>query len=279
MKCHAPLNIVNPRTPDDRTNRIEVPCNKCAACLETRRGEWTNRIIHEQENSTGAQFITLTYEDDKLTWGESHPTLVKSDLQKFFKILRKNIHPDKIRYYAVGEYGTNTLRPHYHVILFNLNINKIDEIHKAWKHGHTHIGEVNRASIHYVCKYHLNKNYSPPGCQESFATMSRKPGIGHSYIEKSRSYHEGKIDRNYLLQRGGIKSRLPRYYKERLYTDRERRAIAERAQQERSRWMDAEQIEEHDRMNPDVNFFDYKVQQIQDFERNHKIKINKTNKL
>lgn len=42
------------------------------------------------------------------------------DLQKFMKRLRKKIYKDygeKVRFYAVGEYGTNGLRPHWHIIL------------------------------------------------------------------------------------------------------------------------------------------------------------------
>ena len=67
-------------------------------------------------------------------------TLQKSDLQKFFKRLRKKTH-EKISYYAVGEYGDNTQRPHYHIILFNA-IPRIVEA--AWSidtcsNGHCHL--------------------------------------------------------------------------------------------------------------------------------------------
>jgi len=58
-------------------------------------------------------------------------TLKKTDIQKFFKRLRK-CHGKKhksIKYYAVGEYGGQTLRPHYHIVIFNADINYFE---RAW---------------------------------------------------------------------------------------------------------------------------------------------------
>lgn len=56
--------------------------------------------------------------------------LFKPDLQKFMKRLRRsvdyhfkdlNIHDKKLFYFAVGEYGPSSLRPHYHVLLWSNN--------------------------------------------------------------------------------------------------------------------------------------------------------------
>lgn len=278
MQCIAPVNIPNPKN-DDRTDRLVVPCGKCAICQQNRRTEWTSRLKHELQDSSSALFLTLTYKDENITFGEVLPTLVKSDLQKFFKRMRKFIEPKKIRYYAIGEYGTTTFRPHYHIILFNYPIQLKDEIPNLWKMGHTHIGSVSPASIHYVTKYHLNKTEYPEGSEPSFATMSRRPGIGFGYIKRSGSYHEGNIDRNYLLHEGGIKSRLPRYYKTKLYNDKELKQI-ERKYKNMERQFDTDEIvQEHYRKNPDVNFYDYYAQQQIHLQENFKVKINKKEKL
>lgn len=48
------------------------------------------------------------------------PVLIYSDLQNFLKRFRKLIFKDyetKVRYFAVGEYGTAALRPHWHIAL------------------------------------------------------------------------------------------------------------------------------------------------------------------
>ena len=50
------------------------------------------------------------------------PYLRKTDLQLFFKRLRyyvsKQCPSEKVRYFAVGEYGPVHFRPHYHILLF-----------------------------------------------------------------------------------------------------------------------------------------------------------------
>ena len=52
-------------------------------------------------------------------------TLRKRDYQLFMKRLRKAFPNDKIRFYAAGEYGPKTLRPHYHAILFGLHLDDL----------------------------------------------------------------------------------------------------------------------------------------------------------
>ncbi len=40
-------------------------------------------------------------------------------MQLFIKRLRKYFNNNKIKYFYCGEYGTQTLRPHYHMIVYN----------------------------------------------------------------------------------------------------------------------------------------------------------------
>ena len=79
-------------------------------------------------------FLTLTYNDDNLP---SDVGLHKDDLQRFFKRLRKALDTKKIRYFACGEYGDTTSRPHYHAIVFGLGLNEIDKkyVTDAWPLG------------------------------------------------------------------------------------------------------------------------------------------------
>lgn len=156
---------------------MEVPCNKCGACRHNRRIEWTFRLKEEFQTAKCAHFVTLTIADEHLCYGDL-PTLVKTDLQKFMKRLRKeqSLYLDwKIRFYAVGEYGTKTQRPHYHLILYNAHPITIEHLQKLWPFGHVSAGQVTDASIHYITKYHVNYDKEVAGRAPEFALMSRRP--------------------------------------------------------------------------------------------------------
>nr|CAI9749773.1 replication initiation protein [Microvirus sp.] len=59
--------------------------------------------------------VNATYEHNQVA------ILVNRHLQLFIKRLRKYIfqnYGETVRYYAIGEYGTNSLRPHWHLLLF-----------------------------------------------------------------------------------------------------------------------------------------------------------------
>ena len=95
------------------------------------------------------------------------------------KRLRKHAKSTKIKYYACGEYGSKTERPHYHAIVFNLPRPFDKYILKAWKYGHIHVGTVTEQSIFYTTKYALKglrrKNawdYDARGREPEFQLMS-----------------------------------------------------------------------------------------------------------
>lgn len=193
-----------------------VPCGKCNFCLEARRNDWSFRLRQELKVSVSSQFLTLTYNDEEIPYTpEGIQTLRKRDLQLFLKRLRKSASDSRLRYYAVGEYGTRTARPHYHVLLFNLLPSDSRFLETSWNCGHLYSGTVTPASIHYVAKYHVNAvgefgDRAPP-----FSIMSRKPGIGQNYLETHTRWHLDGV-RNYTQVNGQI-ARLPRYYRDKIF--------------------------------------------------------------
>lgn len=218
MNCISPVSIYHDKM-------YIVPCGKCLACLTTKRMDWSLRLMQEWKASNGAFFITLTYHPRSLP----EKGLSKRHVQLYIKRLRKN-HEEKhgIRYYAVGEYGSRTERPHYHIILFNVVDSKA--IRRSWTYkrreiGFVHIGEINEASIQYCTKYiiqrssHTSKFNNPP-----FALMSRAYGIGGNYLTDEMVQWHRDADRNYV-NLYGQKLRLPRYYKEKIWWSYKKKAV------------------------------------------------------
>ena len=58
------------------------------------------------------------------------------DLQRFIKRFRKLISKlfpnEKIRYYAIGEYGTSSYRPHWHILLFTQSAKITQWLHHSF---------------------------------------------------------------------------------------------------------------------------------------------------
>jgi len=236
MKCINPLEV----WPDGKKHI--VACGKCLACVSTKRIDWIFRLGQEHKASKGALFITLTY----------HPKfcpdqLEKRHLQLFMKRLRKRL-PKRLRYFAVGEYGTNNGRPHYHVILFNVDNADQEYIRKSWAakdgepYGLIHIGTVTAASIAYCTKYVIQAIdfSSKEGKQKPFTLMSRGYGIGASYLTDRMVNWHRENDFNHV-NINGIESRLPRYYKDKIwYTDKDKKRISDMAKWKAIKSMRAE---------------------------------------
>ena len=159
-------------------------------------------------------YITLTYDQEHVTFVPDAPapfyaTLYPKDLTNFFKRLRFYLGERKFRYYACGEYGGETKRPHYHAILFNVDFCDSPIIEKAWGNGFVKVEEVNVATISYVAGYVQKKLYGSdiyPDCiTPPFSRMSKS--IGKNYFDE----HCDDIWENGLHFQG-FRIKVPRYY-------------------------------------------------------------------
>lgn len=229
MKCTNPVRIqIKPKTgyaswkyPDGLT----VPCGKCIFCRIHKRKEWSIRMLHEKEEHNDSSFITLTYSDVHLP---SNSSLSKRHLQLFIKRLRKSMAPSRIKYFACGEYGDKTHRPHYHAILFGVGLNKVHKQHvmDSWPYADWSNPTIKRKSfglaepdsIRYVAQY-IDKKLSGDLAYEEYESKQRDPvfrllslGIGANYCDRfgSQFTQQGHITIN------GVKHAIPRYYLKRL---------------------------------------------------------------
>lgn len=225
-------NIISSYVPEFKSlypGSIAIPCGKCIGCRLDYSRSWADRMILELDHTKKGVFITLTYDNDHVPFTECDNgefgafTLYKPDLQKFFKRLRKKFSYQEIRYYASGEYGSNTQRPHYHDITFGLSLedfpdlklrgkNELGQCHyqsdilaDIWGQGFCLVTDVSWKTCAYVSRYVQKKvfggmNYLQDlyGCEPEFSLMSRRPGIGAYYMED----HPDMFDVSQLYVRG-----------------------------------------------------------------------------
>lgn len=243
MRCFRPLqayksfgNIVfgAPKLSDaPMAQKLQLPCGRCTGCRLEQSRQWAARIMMENQLHDESCFITLTYDDDHLP---AFNSLDKKHLTDFFKRLRKALDPVKVRYFAVGEYGEKTKRPHYHIILFGTSFpdkklyrqrsNPLYEssiLSKAWPYGFANFGAVSFESAAYCARYCLKKVNRQDedfevACDVStgeviyrvkeFSVMSRRPGIGALWYD----VFGGDTRRTDFVVMRGKAMKPPRYF-------------------------------------------------------------------
>lgn len=232
---------------------VQIPCGHCMSCRLEYSRQWANRCMLELEYHKSAYFVTLTYDElhvpvdymsDPET-GEAKPvmTLRKRDLQLFLKRLRKRFG-DNLRYLAAGEYGSDTCRPHYHLIIFGLQLDDLEfykqqrgytyynskSLQKCWSLnlgsnrvplydsiGYAVVGEVSWQTCAYVARY-VTKKLKGPAAQwyedmhmePPFMLMSRNPGLAHQWYVDHPDYHDYEYI-NVSTPDGGRKFKPPKY--------------------------------------------------------------------
>lgn len=245
-------------------NRIEVPCGTCILCREEQARQAAVRIYHESQQYADNSFITLTYADKHLP---KHNSLNYEHLTEFWNRLRalvrrrskkdRTILP-RLRYYAVGEYGDRTLRPHYHACIFGhafLHQRVIlrttptllwtqPDLIQAWRYGHVSVGDLNFATARYTAQYICKKLRS----KQKYVTIDTETGelvaleqprafmsknIGKDWWAK---WHQQTIDHDHVVI-GGRPQKPPKAYDkwlkqaspptiEKIKEERRRKAVA-----------------------------------------------------
>lgn len=269
-------------TPFDQL--IKLPCGKCSGCRLERSRQTAIRLMHEAQLHERTCFITPTYNDDYLptrqrlassedltarrpprglTSGTSkaharenrahedeQASLWPRDLTLFTKRLNYSVTErfgKGVRYYAVGEYGGLTNRPHYHIAVFGEDFAddrqfwkwsksghalwRSSRLQDLWGMGDVDIGELTFESAAYIARYMMKKVLGTSEKAEKmrderyrrtdasgqdywlepeFNRMSRNPGLGSRWFEafKNSVYpHDRVVVR-------GHPCKPPRYYDE-----------------------------------------------------------------
>lgn len=187
---------------------VPFPCGQCMNCRINKRRQWTLRMLLENSVHVESCFVTLTYSDENLVYNKDYQKqLCKKDFQDFMKRLRKYYDNEgkKIRYFACGEYGSKTKRPHYHFILFGAMADQ-ELIEKIWGYGLVHVGTCTADSIQYVAGYVLKKfvNKKRDTITPEFILSSRRPGIGFYAVQDFVDISDNEHFVRFILENNDI---------------------------------------------------------------------------
>jgi len=269
MSCYRPLPAYQDAAGDaprvgywagEQGRKLELPCGHCTGCRLDRRSEWATRCVHECQLYDRNLFVSMDYAPEHLPLSLS---LEYKDMQGWLRRVRKDMRgvsagPNgkyPIRFFLSGEYGPQTKRPHWHVILFNawfLDSQQLwngtwrsTQAEKLWPYGRVVIGEVNAASIAYVAGYTTDKFYGRDAADHyedvvnvstgaitarrpELVSMSRRPGIGCWWYERFSSDLFGRVGSAHdLAIREGKKRKVPLYYYRKFQSDGDPNSVEE----------------------------------------------------
>lgn len=229
-------------------NLMKIPCGKCIGCKFDYTKQWSDRMIMELFDNEGKGiFVTLTYNNDHVPCvfdEDGLPvcfSLQKRDFQLFMKRLRKRFSDKSIRFFACGEYGGRTLRPHYHAIIYGLSLsdfpdlvvhgmNELNQIYfksslltDIWSNGFTLVSEVSYKTCAYVARYNVKKAYGDnvkPDelAEDSFVLMSRRPGIASRFYDSHPDFFD-TMSTYFSDSNGSVRVSCPSYFLNKLKVD------------------------------------------------------------
>lgn len=168
-----------------RRHGFEFPCGQCVVCRLRIQRMWIGRILLEQALHPVSSFVTLTYDDDHYPEGfdrrgVSYPagSVNPYHIQLWLKRLRQAVD-SPIRYVAVGEYGDDNMRPHYHIALFGCADPAV--IQSTWGAGFVVVKGIGPESAAYIVSYVLKRRNTverSEGLHPEFKLQSLRPAIG-----------------------------------------------------------------------------------------------------
>lgn len=232
-------NYNPPKCEDIRMQLIPIGCGNCIECRRQNSRQWQVRLNEEIKVTPNGNMVTLTFNDEELEKLSELATkelkidkseeneIAKIAVRRFLERWRKK-YGKSVKHWLVTELGhTNTERIHLHGIIWTEHK---DDIKNIWKYGYVTLGNgstnyVNERTINYIVKYITKLDSDHKGYKAKILCSS---GIGANYINTINSNHNkytGKqTDESYITPTG-TKLNLPIYYRNKIYTEKEREEL------------------------------------------------------
>lgn len=240
--CLYPTFVKNPKYKPNKKNNgkppvckdrrlfyIPVKCGCCIECRKEKQREWRVRLEEELRTSFG-YFTTLTISQEKikeiesttgLKWEENPNEIATKALRLFLERVRKDTGKS-IKHWCVTELGEKKDRIHLHGIFFGQKSAEL--IRKHWKYGFVFIGGYcNSRSVNYMTKYMLKVDIKHPEFKQ---IVLASKGIGSGYMDRLDYLWQKQNYKNINVAtytfRNGTKMAMPKYYRNKIFTEKER---------------------------------------------------------
>lgn len=214
---------------DRRLLYIPAKCGCCIECRKEKQREWRVRLEEELRSSFG-YFTTLTIspegikeieEKTGLKWEENPNEIATKGLRLFLERVRKETGKS-IKHWCATELGEKNDRIHLHGIFFGQKSAEL--IRKHWKYGFVFIGGYcNSKSVNYMTKYMLKVDIKHPTFKQIILASA---GIGAGYMDRLDYLWQKQNYKNINVAtytfRNGTKMAMPKYYKNKIFTEEER---------------------------------------------------------
>lgn len=187
-----------------------VPCGQCMPCRINNQRKKAARIMfenihHYMEYRIPGMFVTLTYNDKHVPKTiEGVQTLRRKAFLKWINNAQRSTEYG-VRYFAVGEYGDISRRPHYHMALFCRSIEDVTRFVKPWAktYGFVQVTPINPQRAGYLASYTTKKCTRiddlrlEDGQEPEFSTSSKRPGLGHDFaVRVAYQYKRAPYDKH-----------------------------------------------------------------------------------
>lgn len=237
---------VIPAVPDKRIMYVPIGCGNCIECRKQKASNWRTRLQEDIRHNINGKFITLTFSNESIKMLEQRINKDKPTEQrlrgytldnaiailsvKLFRERWRKEYGKSIRHWLVTELGHNgTENIHMHGLIWTNE--PIEKVIKHWQYGYVWPRNsqvktyVNSKTINYIVKY-VSKIDTQHKYYKSIVLTSA--GIGKGYMDridcKRNVFNHDKTIETYT-DRSGAKLTLPKYYRNKIYTDEEREAL------------------------------------------------------
>lgn len=244
-KPNAKNNYNPPNLEDCRVYYAPIGCGKCIECRKQKSAGWKVRLNEDIRMNKNAVFVTLTFDEEHLLkWGsmvdDAPDKIVENEIARiavrhFLEKWRKKTKKS-VRHWLITELGhKGTERIHIHGIIWTYDKNLIIE---KWDNGFVYLGTyVNETTIGYIVKYITKIDSDHKGFEPKIFASA---GIGAGYFKRDdhkTNKFNGINTREYYQTRSGYKLNLPKYYRNKIYSDDEKEKLWINKLDKNERWV------------------------------------------